>query len=129
VSDWTSPDFRQHARALWFGVLAGPVGWGVHLLASYLLASLTCLRAWPGFTLLGFSGGQAIMLVFTMAVEAVIAVAGVLAYQRWQRLRAAAGWRGTHFTTWMAASGVLLSGMFFVAVLFAGLPMVLLQCG
>jgi len=108
-------------------VLTGPLAWLVHLTVSYVLASLTCLRVWPGFTIFGWSGGLVMMIVFTLAILALIATAGWLAFQHWRRLSRRTDWRGTGFDRWMAFSGVLLSGMFFVAVLFAGLPAVMLQ--
>jgi hypothetical protein len=130
VTDWSSGQLKRHERGLWYGVLAGPLGWLVHLLASYAMAALTCSRGWPGFTLFGWSGGQTIMLIFTLAVEALIASAGWTAYHDWMRFPARPGWRGNGFERWMAFSGVLLSGMFFVAVLFAGFPLVALRpCG
>jgi hypothetical protein len=129
MTGWSSPELKRHGRALWFGVLTGPVAWLGHLLVSYVMASLTCRRAWPGFTLFGWSGGQALMVIFTLAVLALITAAGWQAYQHWRRLRARAGWRGTGFDQWVAFSGVLLSGMFFVAVVCAGVPaVVLLPC-
>jgi len=126
-TEWSSSELKRHGRRLWFGVLTGPLAWLVHLTVSYVLTSLTCLRVWPGFTIFGWSGGLAIIIVFTLAILALIATAGWLAFQHWSRLESQTGWRGTGLDRWMALSGVLLSGMFFVAVLYAGLPAVVLQ--
>jgi hypothetical protein len=126
-ADWTSPGLKRHGRGLWYGVLAGPVGWGVHLLVSYALTALTCDRGWPGFTLFGLSGGHVILLAFTLVVELLIVIAGITAHHEWSVLKRQAGWRGTGFARWMAFAGMVLSGFFFVAVLYAGLPALVLQ--
>jgi len=126
-TEWSSSELKRHGRSLWFGVLTGPLAWLVHLTVSYVLASLTCLRVWPGFTIFGWSGGLVMMIVFTLAMLALIATAGWLAFQHWRRLSRRTDGRGNGFDRWMAFSGVLVSGMFFVAVLYAGLPAVILQ--
>ena len=84
-------------------------------------------RGWPGFTLFGLSGGHVILLAFTLVVEALIVIAGITAHHEWSVLERQAGWRGTGFARWMAFAGMVLSGFFFVAVLYAGLPALVLQ--
>ena len=125
----SSAELEPHPRALWFGVLAGPLGWLAHLLASYGIAALACARGWPGFTLAGLSVAQTLMVGLTLAIEVVIGSAAWSAYTHWRRYQQA-GERGrnrTHFTRWMAKAGMLVSGMFFIAVLFGGIPDILVR--
>jgi hypothetical protein len=127
VAAWSSAELKQRERDQWFGVLAGPLGWLVHLLASYGMSALACAKGWPGFTLFGWGGAQALIAGLTLAIEALIVAAGWRAYHHWRRLRDQGGRGGSGFDQWMAFAGLLLSGMFFIAVLFAGIPAIALR--
>jgi hypothetical protein len=128
-SDWSWGERLPRGRALWFGVLAAPLAWLLHLLASYGLAALTCATGWPFFTIAGLRGVQGLMALLTLAALAVILAAAWASFQHLRAWSPADPWHGTHLPQWMAYSGLLLSGMFFIAVLFTGIAdIVVTQC-
>ncbi len=129
TSDWLGGEQPPGGLALWFGVLAPALAWLLHLLISYGLAALACGPGWPFFTFAGLRGGQALMALLTVVALAVI-VAAAWANRRYlRRWPVSDPWHGTHLATWLAQAGLWLSGMFFVAVLFAGIAdIVVSQC-
>lgn len=106
---------------LWFGALAGPVGWAVALMVSYPLVPASCVLE------------SMLPLIFvTVLTGALIAAGGVIA---WRSRRALAArqqesgdmWRSNTRAELMATGGIVLSALFFLttighaaAMLFVG---------
>lgn len=116
----SSPAGERGTLALWFGVLAGPLAWTVHLLLSYALLPVACS-----------TGIGWVLHAVTLLTAGVTAWAGLVAYRRWQRHRddprdgvrgPRSGWR-----RFMALSGVALSALFFVVILLEGLPVAIVS--
>lgn len=103
------------AVPLWFGVLAGPIAWTVHLLLSYALLPLACA-----------SGLLILLHAVTLATALVTAAAGFVAYRRQSEPGTddRGGVRGpsTGYVRFMARSGVALSALFLFVILLEGLP-------
>ena len=115
-----SPAGERGTLGLWFGILAGPLAWTVHLLLSYALLSLACSTG------LGW-----ILHAVTLLTAALTGWAGLVAHRAWQRHRAdprdgvrgpRSGWR-----RFMALAGVVMSALFFAAILLEGLPVAILS--
>jgi hypothetical protein len=106
-----APSAPTPAR-LWFGLLAGPIAWSLHLLVSYALVSVVCAT------------GLMILLHLVALVTALVALAaGVVAWRCWQATgaREPASRRGrVSRRAWMAFSGVVLSGLFLLSILVGG---------
>lgn len=100
--------------ALWFGLLAGPAAWFVHLNVSYSLVRLIC------------RGGEGWLLHLTTLATLVLAGAGVwMAWSTWRRIGEPAVTSGggtAGRTRFMALSGIALSGFFFGVILLASIP-------
>jgi len=105
-------------RALWFGVLAGPLAWLLHLGLSYPLVPLSCATEW----------GAVFHLISLVTALAAVAAATV-AWQSWQQLRAE-GPEGTvqyGRQGFMALAGLLKSILFLAVILAQWLPVLFIS--
>lgn len=115
---------------LWIGFVAGPTIWSLHLLVSEFLVSAACSsgpRGFYGFTILGATGWRVVLLLLTGVFALLIAGADLIAVRTWRATRV-----GTQLTGvaggaagrsgWMAAAGILLSTLFLIGILLAGVP-------
>lgn len=100
--------------ALWFGLLAGPLAWFLHLNVSYSLVRLICLQ-----------GGRGLIEIATLT-SLLLAAAGVwVALRSWRRIgrpEVTTGSGSFGRSRFMAAGGLGLSGFFFLVILVAWLP-------
>jgi hypothetical protein len=116
------------SKRLWFALGAGPILWALHLLASYVLASLPCITPIFNFTALGLPGIRFVLIVFTLVMALLVFTAGFMGYGIWQSLRRQAGEReedrrpGETRLHFMAFSGTLLSVLFGAAILLTTGP-------
>lgn len=105
---------RRGIAALWFGMLAGPAAWFLHLVISYSLVRLICQT------------GDSWLLHLTTFATLLLAAAGVLV--AWRNVRRVGHLRATAAdgtmgrSRFMAVSGIALSGFFLIVVLLAWLP-------
>jgi len=125
-------------RIGWVVFLGGPVIWLSHFMLVYLVAEAGCTGGGPGLR----AFNPPVPSVVTLAATAV-AAAGCVAFAAWSRRRwiAARGgvaaddpptFSGAHEERdrggTMAFASVLLSLFSLVAVLFVGLPALVLEC-
>lgn len=104
---------------LWFGLLAGPIGWFLHLNVSYSLVRLICR-----------TGETWLLHVATLTTLALAALGVWVAWRSWLRI-------GRPVTTlgggkpgrvgFMALGGIAISGFFLVVILLAWLPSLMLN--
>ena len=110
---------------LWFGVLAGPIAWSVHLLVSYTLVTLVCKAGFHGSMILGVSGVGVLVAFVTLMPALVTLYAGTVAYRTWRRTGGGAliaADQRDEPSSFLALSGVVLSGLFFLAIVLAAVP-------
>lgn len=107
-------DRGRGIAALWFGMLAGPAAWFLHLNVSYALVRYICLN-----------GGRW-LLHLTTGVTLVLAAAGVwVAWRSWKRMGEPAVTRGPGTlgrSRFMALGGLGLSAFFLAIILLGWLP-------
>ena len=111
-------------RELWFGVAAGPILWAVHLVLSYGLVSLACTWGFFNFTVSGIAGIVVVLTALTIVFAVVVLYAGILARRNHSEIEERGTLRGRveerhHF---LATSGMLLSGLFFVVIVVSLIP-------
>lgn len=118
---------------LWSTLVAGPLIWSVHLVASYALVSVACQWGFLQSELLGITGLRLVLLVFTAIAALVVLYTGYLAYGNWrdihdnQRNDEKLENDRYHF---MVYSAVILNGLFFAILLVSLAPVVFLNlCG
>lgn len=100
--------------ALWFGLLAAPAAWLLHLLISYSLVRLIC------------DTGELWLLHATTIATLSLAAAGVwTAWRSWRRVGEPQDARGSGTlgrSRFLALAGLALSGFFLVVIAMAWLP-------
>lgn len=115
---------------LLIGFLAGPIVWSLHLIVVEFLLSSACAPGpggFSGFTVLGAAGWRFVLLIVTAVFALLVLGADLIAYRAWRETRI-----GTRLTGevggpagrsgWMALAGVLLSSLFLIGILLAGVP-------
>jgi hypothetical protein len=126
----------RRARVTWVFFLAGPVIWFVHFMVVYLAVEAGCTGDGPGLRLFN----PPVPAIVTIAATAVAAIA-CLGFAGWAQVR----WRASKHQPAadeardlsgdlkdhdrggsLAFAGFLLSLLFFVAILFVGLPALVL---
>jgi hypothetical protein len=113
---------------LLLGLMAAPLMWAGHLYLSYAFAAESCF---PGdaplkYAVEGAAAVRTILAVFDAVALTVAVVAGLIAFRSWRTTRHEAEQADQHAvevgegrTRFMAVWGMLSSGLFFGALLFA----------
>ena len=108
------------------GFLLPAVIWALYFATVYSVQGAGCADAvqppGPG----GFGTLRAVLAVLTLLALAAIAGAGLWSWRTWQQVRPAGG-REVAFerSTFLARGTLLNAGLFFVATLWTGLPILL----
>lgn len=105
------------SRRLWYGVSAAMTAWIVHGMASFVIADAACVHG------VALGRLQTILIVITVAMLAVAVSGGVVSWRTWRALatapfREAQAWGRGEF---MALTGVFISAIFSLAIIWAGL--------
>lgn len=115
---------------LWFGLLAGPVAWSVHLLVGLILVSAGCGAGYGGFSLFRLPGWESVLLLFTAALALITAAGGIVAFASWRKTGEGAdtnagGPRGRN--GFLAAAGVYTSLIFLAGILLVAIAIATLN--
>src|SRR5207245_9239806 len=70
---------------LWFGVLGGPVAFGVARLVGIALTSGHCVRPAAASALFGLTPAEQLMAAVTIAAALVAGAAGIASWHVWRR--------------------------------------------
>jgi hypothetical protein len=105
----------------WFGVFAGPAAWSGQFLLSYNVTD-TGACAPAGFQFLASGGFRPVIAVVSALAAAVTAVAFVVSYRCWKRLRGQDPTPGER-ASWLAVVGMMSNGLFFVMIVGSFLPL------
>ena len=118
--------------------LGGPVIWFAHFMIVYLVAEAGCTGDGPGLRAFDPPVPSAVTLATTAVAAAGCLMIAAWAYRRWVTTRhgaaadAPSGLSGAREDrdggATLAFAGLLLSLFSFVAVLFVGLPALVLEC-
>src|SRR5579875_2434414 len=117
------------------GFLAGPTLWSLHLLVCEILVSSACSYGLGGFShfLIGsIQGWQFILLIVTLFFFLLGVAAEVMSFRHWRHTRigtSVGGQAGGAFgrSGWMSLAAILLSSLFVLGIVFAGVPIFFLQ--
>ena len=120
--------------ALWAGLFGGPLLWSVQLLANYAFVAHSCYPTSMPRTTPTFGGVWGLALGISIVALVGTAAAGLVALRSWRATRdekagAAASLLDTAEgrTRFMAMTGLVLSGIFLLAVLANGLPLFMVR--
>jgi hypothetical protein len=123
---------------LLFGFLGGPIFWSLHLLIMQVLVASACSTGSQGFyhfTIGGVAGWEIILLLVTFLLILLTLAAGLTAFRAWRRSHVGLGVTGAAGgalgrSGWLALAGVLLSTLFLLGIVAAGVPIFWLSgCG
>jgi hypothetical protein len=117
---------RINLGTLWFGLVAAPLAWSVQMLASSALVGRDCYPHEIPLATPLWRGLWPVLLGICLVCIAVAISGGVTALRSWQQTRqehpdSVHGLltRGEGRTRFMAMSGVLISLLFLLALLFS----------
>ncbi len=131
VTDAPSRDVRAVSRLpLLIGFFAGPLVWSLHEIVSEFLVADACSSGTGGFnklTVLGEPGWQVVLLLVTGFFALLALGADIIAYRAWKETRIGTSLTGdaggaAGRSGWMALAGVLMSSMFLIGIIIAGIP-------
>lgn len=103
---------------LWFAMLSAPTAWALQLTVAYGIVATGCERHADYEPLVHLTSATAFALALAGLLVALFELAGLPA-----AARSTPGQRAR----WMAFTGVLLSGLFLVLIVFGELPVLLLE--
>jgi hypothetical protein len=121
-----TPDRPRGLLVTGRGFLLPPAIWTLYFALVYAVQGAGCATAveppGPG----GFGPLWVVLLLLTLSAAAAIALTGLLSYRTWRRVRPAAE-RDTAFgrATFLAQGTLLNAGLFLVATLWIGLPILM----
>lgn len=121
---------RLPQKSLWFGFGAAPIAWAIQGLVGVMVSAQFCPANTPGWAIMGETGVRIVLGIITLCLLAVAISAGVTSFRNWRLL---AGHRelvhaeGINREAFMSLGGVLISTVFTVALLWAGIPIVMLS--
>jgi hypothetical protein len=120
----TAQTFDRSANArvsLWFGFVAGPTAWTIHLLLSYFIASSTCG--------LGEGPVKAVLFAVSAAFAAICIFGSLTSWRLWRDESAETRYSQTRHSRlqFMELCGVVLGGYFAVAIVMESIPIIALN--
>lgn len=113
---------REGSRALWFGLLTGPVVYSLHFLIVYLLVEAACRARLPTFTVLGLDSISIGVAIATLIAALITGFSTYSAYHSWRRARPSRQGQHENYSSLMGLVGLWLSGFFTIVILLTGLP-------
>lgn len=126
------------ARITWVVFLGGPLTWLTHFMVVYLVVEAGCSGAGPGLSLFGPPVPAAVTLAATAVATLACLGFAAWAFRWWRASREgpaadeaaelSGGYQERNRGGSLAFAGLLLSLLSVVAVLFVGLPALVLEC-
>ena len=113
----------------WASLATGAVVWAVHLLVSYALVSLACERGVLQAIVGGFPLARWLTLGLTLIAAGAVGYASLVAHRHWRQLGQTKSKRVDDVkarTRFMARLGVLLNGIFLLAIVVSLFPILFL---
>jgi len=117
---------RVGAWAIWFGILGAPVAWSVQQLVNPTILAHGCFPHDVPLTDSIWANARTVTTLVELVCIAVCVAAGAVAWRSWQRTREEKPGSGHHLieagegrSRFMAMVGLICSGLFLAAVLFA----------
>jgi hypothetical protein len=121
---------RLPSKRLWYGFAAAPSAWALQGIVAVIVSAQFCPADVPNWGLLGQTSVKVALGVLTIALLGVAISGGWVAFRNWHAL---AGRREfTHAEAlsreaFMAMGGILISAVFTVALLWSGIPFLMLN--
>lgn len=121
---------RPSSRALWFGLLSGPIIWSVQFLIVYLLVEIACQAGVLQTQVLGLELVSLLVIILTAASLASVAYGGLFSYRKFQQTGDGKVFDRENLSAsparFMALSGLALNLLFGLLILLMGIPAIVL---
>lgn len=118
---------KRPSRAIWVVVLAGPVIWYLHFWLVYLLAEAICEAGGFDVRLLGLRPLSFVTVATTAIAAGVTLFFTGRAWRQWRHSGDGTEPAVAESERTLAFTGVLLGLVFFVSILFIGVPALFLR--
>lgn len=121
---------RLPPRKLWYAFSAPAFAWAAHGATCVFLSSVYCPAGLPNWGRLGEGGVRLAIGLVTIGLLAVSISAGIISYRLWRSLRAdrqLMADEGYSREDFMSLGGVLVSLVCSVGILWAGIPLIILN--
>lgn len=124
VTDIAHPAPHRHRvglLALGFGLLGAPLAWNIALLAGTATSGYQCFPRHKPLALPLWAGTRGALLTMCVVALALGVAAALVAWRNWRRTRdekSGPAHAGEGRTRFMALCGLLVSGLFLIALLF-----------
>lgn len=128
----TFADVERRFPATASGFLIAPLLWFAYFISIYALQGAGCALGLDRVSVAGVGLLQLVLLGVTAAAATVMLLSGAWAFRSWQRLQKheREQRQALRPASFLAYGALLHAGLFFVAVLWSGVPIVLLEsCG
>jgi hypothetical protein len=114
---------------LWFGILAAPAAWTLQVILAPDLAEILCYEgaAETGRGRIYDVGIEPILVALTVVLAGVALLGILISASCWRKLRRSPDTTTAGRAGWMALAGVLVSVLFFVAIVVGFIPMAFLE--
>lgn len=128
---------RVALLALWFGIAAAPLAWDAQLLSSVSIAGHACFPKATPLSQPMEGGLPSLLIAVNLAAIAVALCGAVVAWSSWRKTRQERPGSvhdlldvGDGRTRFMAMCGVMVSGLFVIALAFGTVTLTLVPlCG
>lgn len=123
------PSHHVSQRSLWFGFSAAAAAWAVHGFVWEMITSQSCQNGAGNWGPFSPAGVRWLLAGVTAILLAVAIYAGVTSFHNWQHLsrqRDLLHAEGRGREQFMAIGGVLISILFSIGIIWAGLPLIML---
>lgn len=111
-------------RAVWVGMTAAPLAWSAQLWLGWWIAGSTCADGTPEWGTLSAGAIRGLQLAIAAVALAAAGAGLTFGWREWQRSSPDAphltSIRGEHRIGFMAAAGVLVSGLFLFGIVLTG---------
>ena len=122
----------RNSFALWFGMVGAPFIWVAHFMIMWAITEMGCRLGVADARIFGIYAAHLFSVLSTVIALTLIAASGLIAYRRWQQIRAAPpaepadSGNSIGRTQFMNTLGMLFSILFAVTVIYMLIPVFVL---
>lgn len=119
---------KQHFPASAVGFLIAPVLWFLYFIVIYSLQGVGCAMGLDENSIVGIATLRFMLAIVTLAALVAIAVSGVWSWKSWKNLLhelEEVEHQVHNYSAFLAYGALLHAGLFFVATLWIGIPILL----
>ncbi len=112
------------------GFLIPPITWAVYFVAAYALTGVACFSSVQDIQIFGIGLVRLILAVITLLAIGIVLGTGVQAWRDWRHIRQSStvnGEKSRRRREFLIDLSLLMSGLFLVALIWIGVPALILD--